>query len=152
MLDSFSVPDEFEINVEGNNEEGQENLGGANPVTPESSPVRNRGEAEVSTPLQSSHVAVSADRYDDSVEPRWFKSIQEVYAGTEETELDDELLFAGIDERQNFQQTVKEKDWRTAMDKEIESIEKNGTWKLTMLPDGHKVIDLKWIRKMQMER
>lgn len=37
------------------------------------------------------------------------------------------------------------------MDKEVESIEKNGTWKLTKLPDGHKVIDLKWIFKLKRD-
>lgn len=59
------------------------------------------------------------------------------------------MLLVGIDEPQNFEQAAKEKNWRVAMDNEIESIEKNGTWKLTKLPDGHKPIDLKWIFKLK---
>lgn len=33
--------------------------------------------------------------------------------------------------------------------REIDSIEENNTWELTELPDGHKVIDLKWIYKIK---
>ena len=31
----------------------------------------------------------------------------------------------------------------------MDSIERNGTWKLTKLPPGQKVIDLKWIFKLK---
>lgn len=35
------------------------------------------------------------------------------------------------------------------MEGEIDSIEKNGTWMLTELPVGKKVIDLKWVYKIK---
>lgn len=34
---------------------------------------------------------------------------------------------------------------------EIDSIEKNETWKLTSLPPGQKVIDLKWVYKLKRD-
>lgn len=49
-------------------------------------------------------------------------------------ELEDELLLMGIDEPVNYSQACTEKEWRKAMEIEIESIEKNKTWELTNLP------------------
>lgn len=46
---SYSVPDDFEANGEESSADGQENAGdtgGADPVTPEDSPVSNRSEVE----------------------------------------------------------------------------------------------------------
>lgn len=37
------------------------------------------------------------------------------------------------------------------MGNEMESIEKNKTWVLTDLPEGHKVIDLKWVYKLKWD-
>lgn len=37
------------------------------------------------------------------------------------------------------------------MQRELESIEKNDTWSLTDLPDGHKIIDLEWIFKLKKD-
>ena len=36
------------------------------------------------------------------------------------------------------------------MDEEIKAIVKNYTWKLTTLPKGHKVIDVKWVYKIKI--
>ena len=112
MSSSFSVPDEFENTTEEQNEishDGTRDFGGADHVTPENSPVRNRVEIGSMNATKASHATVSADRYDDSGEPRWFRAIQDVYAESKEKTLDEELLFAGIDEPQNFEQAVKEK-------------------------------------------
>ncbi|GKB51439.1 retrovirus-related pol polyprotein from transposon TNT 1-94, partial [Tanacetum coccineum] len=40
--------------------------------------------------------------------------------------------------------------WKKAMQEEINSIEKNGTWKLVNLPEGKKAIGLKWIFKTKL--
>jgi hypothetical protein len=40
-------------------------------------------------------------------------------------------------------------EWEEAMNREIESIEKNATWTLTTLPAGHKSIGLKWVYKLK---
>lgn len=36
------------------------------------------------------------------------------------------------------------------MDEEIKSIEKNNTWELTELPQGHKKIGVKWVFKTKL--
>ena len=46
-----------------------------------------------------------------------------------------------------YEEVVKEKKWREAMDGEIKSIEKNKTWELTDLPKGQKTIGVKWVFK-----
>lgn len=57
----------------------------------------------------------------------------------------------GVDEPLNYEQAEKDKNWRIAMDNEIKSIEKNGNWRLTELPVGHKVINLKWVFKLKKD-
>lgn len=46
-----------------------------------------------------------------------------------------------------FKEAVKDKVWREAMKNEIESIEKNKTWELTILPAGFTPIGVKWVYK-----
>src|SRR5579859_5122738 len=41
--------------------------------------------------------------------------------------------------------------WEGAMDKEIDSIERNNTWKLCELPPGRKAIGLKWVYNKKIE-
>lgn len=50
-----------------------------------------------------------------------------------------------------FQEAIKGKEWRDAMELEFETIEKNETWKLTNLPPGHKPIGLKWVYKQKKD-
>ena len=47
----------------------------------------------------------------------------------------------------SFKEDDKEDKSRRAIDEEIESIEKNKTWELTILPKGHKTIGVKWAYK-----
>ena len=53
------------------------------------------------------------------------------------------VLFAGEKEAE------REEVWREAMNREIESIEKNQTWKLVDLPKGKDAVGLKWIFKIK---
>lgn len=46
---------------------------------------------------------------------------------------------------------AKANEWKQAMLREMESIEKNNTWQLTELPKGHKAIGLKWIYKIKKD-
>ena len=46
-----------------------------------------------------------------------------------------------------FAEAVKSEKWRKAMDQEIQAIEKNDTWELTVLPSGGKTIGVKWVFK-----
>jgi hypothetical protein len=45
---------------------------------------------------------------------------------------------------------MKDEKWREAMDLEMGSIEKNGTWFLTELPKGAKRIGVKWVYKTKL--
>lgn len=49
-----------------------------------------------------------------------------------------------------FGEAVKNKKWRDAMSAEIESIESNQTWELTVLPKGVKPIGVKWVFKTKL--
>lgn len=50
----------------------------------------------------------------------------------------------------SFGEAVKNKKWRDAMSAEIESIERNQTWELTVLPKGVKPIGVKWVFKTKL--
>nr|XP_034893501.1 uncharacterized mitochondrial protein AtMg00820-like [Populus alba] len=58
-------------------------------------------------------------------------------------------LFAGSDPML-FTEAVKEQKWKRAMDAEIQALEKNETWELTDLPEGKKIIGVKWIYKTKL--
>jgi len=71
------------------------------------------------------------------------------------TEIDKDVithfaLFADCDPT-NFESAVKEAKWKKAMDAEIEAIERNDTWELTDLPEGHKAIGVKWAFKTKLK-
>nr|GEY21358.1 retrovirus-related Pol polyprotein from transposon TNT 1-94 [Tanacetum cinerariifolium] len=50
-------------------------------------------------------------------------------------------------EKRVFEEAMKSKKWRQAMEEEIKSIEKNDTWELTTLPKNQKSIGVKWVYK-----
>lgn len=50
----------------------------------------------------------------------------------------------------SFEEAMKSKNWREWMSKEIEAIEKNQTWELTVLPKGVKPIGVKWVFKTKL--
>jgi hypothetical protein len=76
-----------------------------------------------------------------------------VYDDTSEIELssDSELgaLLALMEEPSTYKEAVEDVEWVAAMDSEIQSICKNGTWELAELPSGHKPIGLKWVYKLK---
>ncbi|GKV07537.1 hypothetical protein SLEP1_g19297 [Rubroshorea leprosula] len=50
-----------------------------------------------------------------------------------------------------YEEAVKEEKWQKAMAEEIGSIERNQTWELIDLPEGHKIIGVKWIYKTKLK-
>lgn len=57
----------------------------------------------------------------------------------------------GVEEPMNYTQAVKDQNWKAAMEREMQSIEGNDTWRLTNLPAGKKTIGLKWIFKLKKD-
>ncbi|KAL8116648.1 hypothetical protein AgCh_022990 [Apium graveolens] len=98
----------------------------------------------------STEVSSGESSQSDS-EPRRFRLLSDIYNDAEEVELGEELFLMGIDEPVNYEQACKKKEWKTTMEKEIESIENNNTEKLTELPPGSNAIDLKWIYKLKKD-
>ena len=49
-----------------------------------------------------------------------------------------------------FEDAVRDEKWRKAMCEEIESIERNGTWRLVNLPPHKRPIALKWVFKVKV--
>ena len=55
------------------------------------------------------------------------------------------------DQPLNYKEAVAYKEWRDAMQTELDAIEKNKTWQLVDLPPGHKAIGLKWVFKVKKD-
>jgi histone deacetylase 1/2 len=49
----------------------------------------------------------------------------------------------------NLQQALDDKNWKSAMDLEVEALHKNKTWHLVPPQKGRNVIDCKWVYKMK---
>ena len=77
--------------------------------------------------------------------------MSKIYDETEQVEIPDELLHLGVDEPMNYAQASQKKEWRRAMEQELEAIERNDTWSLTALRPGKKAIDLKWVFKLKKD-
>ena len=63
---------------------------------------------EVTTPQQTQTPAVNPDNYDGSTEPKRFRKLEEVYAETEEMQVEEELYFVGADEPENYKCAAKD--------------------------------------------
>jgi len=50
-----------------------------------------------------------------------------------------------IEEPQHYREAVSDPGWREAMEKEIQALNANNTWKIVSLPPGKKPIDCKWV-------
>lgn len=87
--------------------------------------------------VESSNTATTNSDSATSNEATNYRTLADIYATSDVVELEeDELYVAEADEPMSYKQASKEKSWRDAMEKELESVEKNNTWELTMLPPG----------------
>ncbi|KAJ9566785.1 LOW QUALITY PROTEIN: hypothetical protein OSB04_002751 [Centaurea solstitialis] len=80
----------------------------------------------------------------DHTPVRGYRALSDIYANT------DELLLVE-DEPRNYKEAAKDDRWIEAMKAEIDSINKNNTWRLTTLPKDHKAIGLKWVFKTKRD-
>ena len=71
-----------------------------------------------------------------SLLPRKTKSLREIYQDERYEDYDESVNFSLFSHSDPiyFEEAIKEKKWCKAMDKEIDSIERNETWDLTELP------------------
>ncbi|KAL4560614.1 hypothetical protein LXL04_032767 [Taraxacum kok-saghyz] len=68
----------------------------------------------------------------------------------EETQVQHIVMFMISDDPIYYDEAVKSKRWREAMDTEIGAILKNKTWELVDAPDGVKVIGVKWVYRTKL--
>ncbi|KAI5327801.1 hypothetical protein L3X38_027197 [Prunus dulcis] len=72
--------------------------------------------------------------------PVKLKSLEDIYARCHMT----------IIEPETYYEAIEDKAWKEAMDAEIETIEKNGTWELVERPTDKPVIGVKWVFKTKL--
>ncbi|GKB25008.1 ribonuclease H-like domain, reverse transcriptase, RNA-dependent DNA polymerase, partial [Tanacetum coccineum] len=75
---------------------------------------------------------------------RGYRTLSDIYENTEE-------LLLAEDEPKNYKEASNDQKWIEAMKDELDSINRNNTWKLTSLPPGHKAIGLKWVFKTKRD-
>ena len=62
-----------------------------------------------------------------------------------------ELAMLADVEPVSFEQALKQNHWKKAMIEELDSTEKNDTWRLVQLPTNKKCIDVKWVFKTKLK-
>ena len=62
---------------------------------------------------------------------------------------EEEFLFISGEEPSSYEEAVKEEIWRSAMEEEMGSIDKNLTWVLVKPPENCRPIGVKWIYKVK---
>ncbi|GJU75218.1 ribonuclease H-like domain, reverse transcriptase, RNA-dependent DNA polymerase [Tanacetum coccineum] len=80
----------------------------------------------------------------DHTPTRGYRTLTDIYENTEE-------LLLTEDEPKNYEEASNDQKWIEAMKDELDSINRNNTWKLTSLPPGHKAIGLKWVFKTKRD-
>jgi hypothetical protein len=85
--------------------------------------------------------------------PLRFRTVQNINDTTEEVH-DFEysgLCFYAAEEPRSVEEALFEQCWRDAMQTEMNSIQSNRTWELSVLPIGHHTIGLKWVFKVKKD-
>ncbi|KAM0017627.1 putative RNA-directed DNA polymerase [Helianthus debilis subsp. tardiflorus] len=76
--------------------------------------------------------------------PAW---MQDYESGQGLSEDESQFFALSISDPSNFQEASIKQEWKNAMLKELEAIEKHNTWELVTLPSGKNVVGLKWLFK-----
>lgn len=113
-------------------------------------------EEQTVQPRETEREETSRSRAGRSVlKPAWMRDYvvegKGLFMEGEEEELESwVLVYASDEDPEKFEEAVKEEKWRKAMEVEIKSIEDNETWELVSLPNGAKVIGVKWVYKTKL--
>ena len=88
---------------------------------------------------------------EDSPQFRKTRSMQDIYESSQPMNQENIFFafFAGEDPI-SFEEAEKEEKWRIAMKEEINAIERNNTWELTLLPANKNSIGVKWVFKTKI--
>ncbi|KAL0741957.1 hypothetical protein Bca4012_083470 [Brassica carinata] len=62
-----------------------------------------------------------------------------------------EVCYSSFEEPTLFDEAVKHKEWREAMNEEIQMIEKNQTWELVKRPSNKNIVGVKWIYRLKTD-
>nr|GEX18117.1 zinc finger, CCHC-type [Tanacetum cinerariifolium] len=116
-----------------------------NPSTPP--PYTYEPNSEDSTEHTSS--IASSSRPLDHTPVRGYRNLSKIYNRAPEVQSNELLLLE--EEPRNYKEVAQDKKWIKAMQIEIDSINKNKTWKLATLPDNQKAIGLKWVFKTKRD-
>ncbi|GKV33525.1 hypothetical protein SLEP1_g42028 [Rubroshorea leprosula] len=82
--------------------------------------------------------------------PAWLEDYEVTDLPQDDVPVNHFALFVDCDPL-TYEEAVKEEKWQKAMAEEIGSIERNQTWELTNLPEGHKTIGVKRIYKKKLK-
>jgi hypothetical protein len=93
---------------------------------------------EEETPVRQARIRKTPAKFNDYVTGR---------AAEEEIDLHNLAVYNNSQDPSTYEEAMKMKVWREAMKAEIEAIQKNDTWELTVLPAGCKSIGVKWVYK-----
>nr|GFB79911.1 ribonuclease H-like domain, reverse transcriptase, RNA-dependent DNA polymerase [Tanacetum cinerariifolium] len=99
------------------------------------------------SPNQSDEVIATTTEtqsYFDHSPIRGYRTLTDIYENTEE-------LLLAEDEHKNYKEASNDQKWIEAMKDELDSINRNNTWRLTSLPPSHKAIGLKWVFKTKKD-
>lgn len=109
------------------------------------------GSSSTSSPSSESHDENSPGSVQGRARqvPRWMQDYETGEGLSEEEDLSAMAVLTEVDPI-TFEEAVKSKKWRDAMNAEIEAIERNKTWDLTILPEGVKTIGVKWVFKTKL--
>nr|GFB99451.1 ribonuclease H-like domain, reverse transcriptase, RNA-dependent DNA polymerase [Tanacetum cinerariifolium] len=126
------------------------------PYSPQQNGIVERRNRESTTPppytyepnsegstRHTSSTASSSRPFDHTL-VQGYRNISKIYNRAPEVQSDELLLLE--EEPRNYKEAVQDRKWIEAMQMEIDSINKNKTWKLTTLPDNQKAIDGKIIK------
>ncbi|KAL9269164.1 hypothetical protein AKJ16_DCAP23006, partial [Drosera capensis] len=106
--------------------------GAAEPETGGGASASSLAAAEITPSTSSTHSPIQFSESSDN--PVSLRDITDIYANTEEVILgddEDELMMLDFDEPICYREAAADSAWSQAMQKEMESIEKNNTWTLT---------------------
>ena len=103
-------------------------------------------ESSVAVPSNISTKLEDSDNEDEPTQPR-MRSLQDLYDSTSEVHL---VCLLADAENISFEEAVRDKKWKSAMDEEMRAIIHNNTWELVELPKGSQPIGVKWVFKKKM--